>query len=166
MITNVIYNHINKQGENEMTFTDGTATKRIELIENGIDFTKDFYNVGTLEYDEDNDVYKVDSVEDCIAQAEDYLNHDGDYREYENYGHAELYVNSLFVAEEVEAPAYITFTCTDGEEVTIDVDDIETLIVNVEPSSDACGIRLKDETLYYPDMSYDEVKEMIEEARA
>ena len=142
-----------------MTFADGTATKRIELIENGIDFTKDFYNVGTLEYDEDNDVYKVDSVEDCIAQAKDYLNHDGDYRENENYGHAELYVNSLFVAEEVEAPAYITFPCTDGEEVTIDVDDIEIIYVNG-------GIELKDGTLYYPDMSYSEVKEMIEEARA
>ena len=43
------------------------------------DWSNDFFNVGCLPYDEENDCYIVDDIEYCIDQAKDCINCDGDY---------------------------------------------------------------------------------------
>ena len=79
MITDVIYNHINKQGENEMTFTDNTRTVEITLTDtNGIDWTADFFQVGNLEMTEDG-AYIVENVALLLEAVEDYKAGRGDY---------------------------------------------------------------------------------------
>lgn len=63
---------------------------------NGIDWTTDFYNAGTLE--RVGDVYKVDDVQDAIDAAVDYCNHRGDYDEITDT-ETKLYVGGKLVAE-------------------------------------------------------------------
>ena len=62
-----------------MTFTDGKQTIEIKCIDsNGIEWTKDFFNVGVLEQEEDGTFL----VEDCnllFEAVEDYQASRGDY---------------------------------------------------------------------------------------
>ena len=43
------------------------------------DWSGDFFNVGTLKYDEDLDAYEVEDIDYCIEQAEDWQNKEGDF---------------------------------------------------------------------------------------
>lgn len=43
------------------------------------DWSNDFFEVGELQRDEENDAYMVQDVEYCIEQAEDWENSMGDY---------------------------------------------------------------------------------------
>ena len=43
------------------------------------DWSNDFFNVGCLPYDEENDYYIVDDIEYCIDQSKDCINCEGDY---------------------------------------------------------------------------------------
>ena len=56
---------------------------------NGIDWSSDFFQIGGLHYDDENDAYKVYDVEYCIDMAYDCQNYKGDYYvpedERENY---------------------------------------------------------------------------------
>ena len=55
---------------NEMTnFTDGTKTVSIWMENvNGVEWSADFYDVGGLEYDEEAEAYKVESIEYLIPK--------------------------------------------------------------------------------------------------
>ena len=54
----------------------------IENVSRGAcDFSCDFYEVGSLPYDEEIGAYVVNDVEYLIEQAEDWLNQRGDYRD-------------------------------------------------------------------------------------
>lgn len=83
-----------------MKLTDGKRTIGIEMIGlNGIDWTADFYNAGTLEQVED--AFKVDDVQEAVSAAVDYCNHQGDYDEITDT-ETKLYVNGELVAESKE----------------------------------------------------------------
>ena len=43
------------------------------------DWENDFFNVGSLDYDEERDAYKVYDVDYCIEQAKDWETSTGDY---------------------------------------------------------------------------------------
>lgn len=43
------------------------------------DWSNDFFDIGLLEYDEDHEAYKVEDVDYCIEQAEDWKNSEGDF---------------------------------------------------------------------------------------
>ena len=43
------------------------------------DWSGDFFNVGTLKYDENLDAYEVEDIDYCIEQAEDWQNKEGDF---------------------------------------------------------------------------------------
>lgn len=48
------------------------------------DWSNDFFEVGGLEYDEELDAYKVNDVDYCIEQAEDWKNGVGDFSDSED----------------------------------------------------------------------------------
>ena len=80
-----------KNREIEIALTDA---------EHGIDFTKDFYNVGVLELAEDG-AYLVHNIDDLIDQAVDYIRHEGDYVDFDNGQDApNLYVNGKLITTE------------------------------------------------------------------
>ena len=67
-----------------MKMTDGKKTIEIEMKSwNGsgytADWSLDFFNAGGLEYDEDTDIFIVDDVDHCVEQANDCINHVGDF---------------------------------------------------------------------------------------
>lgn len=63
-------------------FTDGTKTVSIWMENvNGVEWSADFYDVGGLEYDEEAEAYKVESIEYLIDQAKDYMSGIGDFYE-------------------------------------------------------------------------------------
>lgn len=63
-------------------FTDGTKTVSIWMENvNGVEWSADFYDVGGLEYDEEAEAYKVESIEYLIDQAKDYMAGIGDFYE-------------------------------------------------------------------------------------
>lgn len=45
------------------------------------DWSNDFFEAGSLPYDEDVEAYRVDDVDYCIEQAMDWKNADGDFYE-------------------------------------------------------------------------------------
>lgn len=45
------------------------------------DWSKDFFEAGNLQYDEDMEAYLVQDVDYCIEQANDWMNADGDFYE-------------------------------------------------------------------------------------
>ena len=44
------------------------------------DWSGDFFGVGNLEYNEELDAYKVNDIDYCIKQAEDWESFNGDYK--------------------------------------------------------------------------------------
>lgn len=63
-------------------FTDGTKMVSIWMENvNGVEWSADFYDVGGLEYDEEAEAYKVESIEYLIDQAKDYMAGIGDFYE-------------------------------------------------------------------------------------
>ena len=64
--------------------TDGIRTVGITMNEwtgrnYTIDWSADFFNVGSLTRNDEDDTYKVDDVLYCIGQALDWANGTGDY---------------------------------------------------------------------------------------
>lgn len=45
------------------------------------DWSIDFFNAGSLQYDEDLDAYRVEDVDYCIDYANDWAAGEGDFRE-------------------------------------------------------------------------------------
>lgn len=68
-----------------MVFSDGRKTAEIRICmydnrtDNMEDWTMDFFEVGGLEYDEENDQYIVEDVDYLIEQAEDWREGRGDF---------------------------------------------------------------------------------------
>lgn len=62
-----------------------------------IDWSNDFFEVGSLERDEEAEAYLVDDVEYCIEQANDWKMSRGDYSEAEFDEN-----NTVFVTREAE----------------------------------------------------------------
>lgn len=65
-------------------FTDGKRTVKIRMCHwNGSgydpDWEADFYDVGALPYDDEENVYTVGDVDYIIDQANDWLHNTGDY---------------------------------------------------------------------------------------
>lgn len=86
-----------------MTFRD-KQNRMVEIslvmAESGIDWTKDFFNVGNLEATEDG-IFLVDCIDDLEAAASDYVRHEGDYVDCAaNHEASELYINGKLVAVE------------------------------------------------------------------
>lgn len=66
--------------------TDGRQTISISMCvyENGSmspDWERDFFDVGSLPYDDEADVYTVDDVEYLVEQANDWQQGVGDYED-------------------------------------------------------------------------------------
>lgn len=59
----------------------GLYEQDIENTFGAIDFSIDFYEVGSLPYNEEIGAYVVDDVEYLIEQANDWLNQRGDFRD-------------------------------------------------------------------------------------
>ena len=81
--------------------TDGKKTVDIEMMVwegNGYtpDWSKDFFEVGNLEYDEKLEAYKVRDVDYCIEQASDWRKSIGDFSDCEPNEN-----NTVFVDGEV-----------------------------------------------------------------
>lgn len=79
---------------------DKTRTVEIEMKlwqGNGYspDFSADFFEVGSLEYDANEDAYMVDDCEYCVEQAEDWKHGTGDYAMYELDENSEVFVTWL-----------------------------------------------------------------------
>lgn len=51
------------------------------VFQDRIDFSADFYDVGSLPYHEELGAYVVDDVNYLIEQAEDWLNQRGDFKD-------------------------------------------------------------------------------------
>ena len=69
-----------------MKLTDGKKTISIKLCTwegtgYSPDWSNDFFNAGSLPYDEEQDVYIVPDVDYCIEQAMDWKNSVGDFAE-------------------------------------------------------------------------------------
>lgn len=62
----------------------------ITLINNGYEWQDEFFNVGSLSYNEDSDAYKVEDVDYLIDQANDYISGFGDFSDGEPQENAEL----------------------------------------------------------------------------
>lgn len=66
--------------------TDGNRVMRFEMWEEniftmftGIDFSNDFFEVGSLFYDEATNAYMVGDLEYCVEQMRDWMSYSGDY---------------------------------------------------------------------------------------
>lgn len=71
-----------------MKLTDGRRIVEIEMQNwtgNGYtpDWSIDFFEAGSLPYDEETDTYTVEDVDYCIDQATDWENSEGDFSEDE-----------------------------------------------------------------------------------
>lgn len=53
--------------------------------ENGVDFSKDFFDAGCLKYDPELDAYRVKDVDYCKCQAFDWVNAEGDFQGDKEY---------------------------------------------------------------------------------
>ena len=63
-----------------MKITDGTKIVEITMYEgNSPEWSNDFFESGSLEYNEESDLYVVDDVDYCIAQANDWKDGVGDF---------------------------------------------------------------------------------------
>ncbi len=84
--------------------TDGNKTVEItmKLWKDGqytSDWSIDFFEVGSLDWDEETDTYKVDDVDYCIDQAMDWKNGTGDFYDDEDDTDPE---DKLVFVEEVD----------------------------------------------------------------
>ena len=78
--------------------TDGKKTVEIEMMVwegNGYtpDWSNDFFEVGSLEYDEELEAYKVEDVDYCIDQAADWRKSTGDFSGDEPNENNTVFVN-------------------------------------------------------------------------
>ena len=62
----------------------------ITLTNNGYEWQDEFFNVGSLSYNEDSDAYEVEDVDYLIDQANDYISGRGDFSDGEPQENAEL----------------------------------------------------------------------------
>lgn len=62
----------------------------ITLINNGYEWQDEFFNVGSLSYNEDSDACEVEDVDYLIDQANDYISGCGDFSDGEPQENAEL----------------------------------------------------------------------------
>lgn len=62
----------------------------ITLINNGYEWQDEFFNVGSLSYNEDSDAYEVEDVDYLIDQVNDYISGCGDFSDGEPQENAEL----------------------------------------------------------------------------
>ena len=90
-------------------FTDGTGrTLEIEMKtwdgkHYTPDFENDFFNIGSLPYDEEADACKVDDVLYLFEQANDWKNAEGDfYGEEEPEGVERVVITHFYIAPEKE----------------------------------------------------------------
>lgn len=74
-------------------FTDGKKTIEISLMvwsdessSYSPDFSADFFEVGQLGYNVENDAYAVNDVDYCVEQANDWKNSEGDFSEEDEIG--------------------------------------------------------------------------------
>lgn len=66
-------------------FYDGKKVLSISLKDNdGVDFTSDFFNAGSLAYDESKEAYKVDDVDYLVDYATSYAA--GKNPDFDNFG--------------------------------------------------------------------------------
>lgn len=70
----------------------------------GLDWSRDFFEVGTLEYDEERDAYRVNDVAYCVECAEDWANATGDFSDDE----VPEYIERQVFVEEVEEKEWVT----------------------------------------------------------
>lgn len=85
-----------------MKITDGKKTVKIEMVTwtgDGYspDWSDDFFESGSLPYDEEKDAYIVDDVSDCIEYARDWEKSTGEFSEDEPNDN-----NFVFVEEDTE----------------------------------------------------------------
>ena len=50
------------------------------------DWSTDFFDAGSLKYNEDLEASEVEDVDYCISQAYDWMNGEGDFADVEDYG--------------------------------------------------------------------------------
>lgn len=87
-----------------MKMTDGKKTIYITICKwNGSgytpDWSNDFFEAGSLPYDDEKDVYVVADVDYCVDQANDYINRTGDFNDGEEKNENEY----VFIDEIEEA---------------------------------------------------------------
>lgn len=83
-----------------MKITDGKKTVNIEMKVwqgNGYspDWSIDFFNAGSLKYNDEIDIYIVDDVDYCIEQAQDWKNSIGDYSMDKFNNNNEIFVEEI-----------------------------------------------------------------------
>lgn len=85
-----------------MKLTDGKKTVEIELQEwneengcYGIDFSNEFYNAGSLAYDDELDAYIVSDVDYCIDYAMDWKKSIGDFNGEEYNENRTVFVDGV-----------------------------------------------------------------------
>lgn len=70
----------------------------VEIVARGADWTKDFFNVGTLEKLQDG-AYLIDSVDNLRETVCEFINHAGDYSELPEVAKVDasaVYVDGVF----------------------------------------------------------------------
>ena len=87
-----------------MKLFDNTRTVEITMREwdnrystATLDWSRDFYEAGGLEYDEERDAYKVDDVGYCIDMAHDWMTARGDFHDDEipDYIERQVFVDEI-----------------------------------------------------------------------
>ena len=61
------------------------------------DWSNDFFEIGGLEYDDEHEAYKVDDVEYCVEQAQDWEDMEGDFAADEEPDHIKRQVIAQIV---------------------------------------------------------------------
>lgn len=84
-----------------MKLTDGKKTIEIRMMvwEGGCyttDWSLDFFEAGGLPYDAETDAYRVDDVDYCIEQAEDWAAGRGDYQSDTPIDNNAVFVDVIF----------------------------------------------------------------------
>lgn len=86
--------------------TDGTRTVEIAMTEwtgSGYtpDWSNDFFQVGSLPYNEETETYAVPDVDYCIDMAQDWANAKGDYLDDKDYYTEDEIGNRCVTVEEI-----------------------------------------------------------------
>lgn len=73
-----------------------SGNRMIEIIatdKNGVDWTINLLNAGSLDYNEELDAYEVDDIDEAIDFAEDWINCEGDFAddEYDEDNNLEVF---------------------------------------------------------------------------
>lgn len=86
--------------------TDGTRTVEITITSwdgSGYepDWSMDFFEVGSLPYNEETETYTVPDVDYCIDQAQDWASATGDFRDDADYYTVEEISNRCVFVDEI-----------------------------------------------------------------